>query len=77
VKSLAAADARVASVSSATTHRVQRGQTLSGIASRYGITVRQLQSWNGLGNKTQIRAGQRLRVRPRAATPSSNTRAAR
>ena len=77
VKSLAAADARVASVSSASTHRVQRGQTLSGIAKRYRVTVKQLQSWNGLGAKTQIRAGQRLRVRPRAATPSTNTRVAR
>jgi membrane-bound lytic murein transglycosylase D len=76
VKSLAAADARVARVTSATTHRVQRGQTLSGIAKRYRVSVKQLQSWNGLGSKTQIRAGQRLRVRPRA-TPSANTRVAR
>jgi len=76
VKTLAAADARVARVSSASTHRVQRGQTLSGIAKRYRVTVRQLQSWNGLGAKTRIRAGQLLRVRPRAAT-SANSRVAR
>lgn len=79
VKSLAAADERVARVSSSSrgTHRVRRGETLSGIAQRYRVKVRQLQAWNGLGNRSQIRAGQLLRVRPRAGTPSANTRVAR
>jgi membrane-bound lytic murein transglycosylase D len=40
-------------------HRVRRGENLSVIASRYGVTVRQLQAWNGLRG-SRIIAGQRL-----------------
>lgn len=45
-----------------TRHRVRRGETLSGIARRYGVTVRQIQSWNNLSG-TRIRSGQRLTIR--------------
>lgn len=34
------------------THRVKRGDTLSKIARRYGITVTQLKKWNGLRSNT-------------------------
>jgi membrane-bound lytic murein transglycosylase D len=47
-------------------HRVRRGETLSGLASEYGVTVRQLRTWNALGSSESIRAGQRLRVAPPA-----------
>lgn len=43
-------------------HRVQRGETLSGIARRYRVSQASLRRWNGLGSKGMIRAGQRLRV---------------
>jgi membrane-bound lytic murein transglycosylase D len=43
-------------------HQVRRGENLSVIASRYGTSVRQIQSWNNLRG-TRIQAGQRLRVR--------------
>lgn len=57
------ASASAARVSSAPQyHRVARGENLSVIARRYGVSVRQIQSWNGL-NGTRIQAGQRLRVR--------------
>ncbi len=46
-----------------TTHRVQRGENLTGIARRYGVSVRELREWNGLDSDA-IRAGQRLRLRP-------------
>ncbi len=46
----------------ARTHTVQRGDTLDGISRRYGVTVRQLQRWNGMEGKTLIRPGQRLVV---------------
>ncbi len=65
---------------------VRRGDTLSRIARRFGVTVRDLQRWNGLGRSTRIVAGQRLRVRPpgkegkavrRAAAPRSSRRPGR
>jgi membrane-bound lytic murein transglycosylase D len=53
------AAARVATVQY---HRVARGENLTVIARRYGVSVRQIQAWNGL-NGSRIQAGQRLRVR--------------
>ncbi|MEM1055363.1 MAG: LysM peptidoglycan-binding domain-containing protein [Bacteroidota bacterium] len=44
-----------------TSHRVQRGEHLSMLARRYGVSVRDLMGWNGLTNST-IRPGQRLRL---------------
>lgn len=41
---------------------VQRGDTLTRIACRYGTTVRELQELNGLGTRTRIYAGQGLLV---------------
>ena len=42
-------------------HTVSRGQTLSGIAARYGVSVRRIQQWNNLQG-TMIRTGQRLKI---------------
>ena len=45
-------------------HEVRRGETLSDIARRYGMTVTALRDLNGLPNGDNlIRAGQRLRIR--------------
>jgi membrane-bound lytic murein transglycosylase D len=44
-----------------TMYQVRRGDTLSHIAVRHGVTVRQLRQWNGIG--TRIYAGQQLRIR--------------
>ncbi|HEX6105618.1 MAG TPA: LysM peptidoglycan-binding domain-containing protein, partial [Gemmatimonadales bacterium] len=54
-------------------HRVRRGETLSGIADEYGVTQRELRTWNDLPASGFIRAGQRLRVAPpkEGARPSS------
>lgn len=41
-------------------HRVRRGQTLSYIAQKYGISVRDLMRENGLRSSRWIRAGQKL-----------------
>jgi membrane-bound lytic murein transglycosylase D len=51
-----------AGTSTATYHRVRRGETISEIADEYGVTQRELQSWNGLDSRGRIRIGQRLRV---------------
>ena len=44
-------------------HTVQRGETLSGIASRYGTTWQNLQRLNNLANPNIIQIGQRLRIK--------------
>jgi LysM repeat protein len=43
-------------------HRVQRGETLTAIARRYGTTVGAIQAANQLGRRTRILVGQRLSV---------------
>jgi membrane-bound lytic murein transglycosylase D len=43
-------------------HRVRKGETLAGIAARYGVDSRELMSVNGLRNPHRVRAGQRLRL---------------
>ena len=45
-------------------YRVKSGDALSIIADRYGVSVRQIRSWNNL-NGNVIRVGQRLTIYPR------------
>ena len=45
-------------------HVVKRGETLSGIAKKYGMTLRELSRLNHITLKTIIRPGQRLLVAP-------------
>ena len=40
-------------------HRIRRGDTLSGIAHRYGVSVRGIKAWNNL-HSSHIRAGRHL-----------------
>lgn len=47
----------------ATTYRVKKGDTLSKIAARNGVTVRQLCRLNDLRTSSKIKPGQRLRLR--------------
>ena len=44
-----------------TSHFVRRGETLSSIARRYGVSTQQLQSWNRV-RKGRVVAGQRLTI---------------
>lgn len=44
------------------THRVRRGETLSGIALKYRVTVRSIRRVNALRSQHAIRAGMRLRI---------------
>ncbi|HEX4873161.1 MAG TPA: LysM peptidoglycan-binding domain-containing protein [Nevskiaceae bacterium] len=46
-------------------HRVSRGETLGRIASRYGVSVKAIQSASGLKNAGSIRIGQLLKIPPR------------
>jgi peptidoglycan lytic transglycosylase D len=51
-----------AGTSTRTFHRVKRGETISEIADEYGVTQRELLTWNGLDSRGRIRYGQRIRV---------------
>ena len=53
----------VSSGSSKKYYTIQSGDTLSEIAARYGTSVSQLQSWNGIKNANLIYAGQTIRVK--------------
>lgn len=55
--------------SSARTHAVARGETLTSIARRYGVTIRSLVETNNLRNPDRIVAGSSLRV---GATPAGD-----
>ncbi|HXS17746.1 MAG TPA: LysM peptidoglycan-binding domain-containing protein, partial [Polyangiaceae bacterium] len=52
----------------ARTHQVRRGDTLSGIAIKYGVKVRDIAAANGMGARQTIRAGETLNI----PWPSSN-----
>lgn len=47
--------------SGTTYHKIRNGETLSAIAEKHGVSVKQLQKWNGLRN-TKIAAGKRLKI---------------
>ena len=49
--------------SQAVYYTVRSGDTLSGIASKYGTTWQKLQSMNGISNPNLIYPGQRIRVK--------------
>lgn len=58
-------------------HTVQPGETLGGIAAKYGVSYQQLARYNGISNPNLVRVGQRLRIPPSAsavtAPPRSST----
>ena len=59
--------------SSYTTYTVQAGNTLSGIAYRYGVTVSQLQQWNNIPNPNQIYIGQILNIYTNTSNSTNNS----
>ena len=74
-KKIAAADTSIQPASSLRTvsHKVARGDTLSGIASRYGVSIKDLKRWNSIrGSKIQL--GDKLDVKVRASTLTRNKR---
>jgi LysM repeat protein len=54
VPSMAAAEAR--------SHVVRRGDTLTGLARRYGVTVQALREANDLSMRDVLKSGTRLRI---------------
>jgi membrane-bound lytic murein transglycosylase D len=53
-------------------HRVKPGETLSGIAARYGTSSATLARLNGLSSQNKIRSGQVLKVPGGAGSPASS-----
>ena len=53
------------------TYTVKSGDTLSGIATRHGVTVNQLKQWNGLTNNN-IRVGQKLKLNSSSSASSAS-----
>lgn len=51
----------VAGKGTPTYHKIKNGDTLSSIAEKYKVRVRDIQSWNGMSN-TRISAGKRLKI---------------
>lgn len=47
-------------------HKVRGGETLSGVAKRYGVSQDSIRSSNGLGDKSLLRKGQVLKIVPRS-----------
>jgi membrane-bound lytic murein transglycosylase D len=66
---------RAAELASAPTHRVRRGETLSHIARRYGVSVSALRTANGNLSPRRLQVGQQLRV-PRGGSAVASTPAA-
>ncbi|MFD2245025.1 peptidoglycan DD-metalloendopeptidase family protein [Pontibacter ruber] len=44
-------------------HRVRSGDTLSGIAKRYGVSVSQIARLNGISSRTTLKLGRSLRIK--------------
>jgi murein DD-endopeptidase MepM/ murein hydrolase activator NlpD len=58
-----------------TRHKVTRGETAYSVARLYGVTVRALAEWNGLGKGLEVREGQYLLIPTRESdnTPATAT----
>lgn len=56
------ADTSRASRASTRTHVVRRGETLTALARRYGVSIDALKQANGLNGAAHIRAGERIRI---------------
>lgn len=55
-------------------HRVKRGETAYSIARSYGVSVRSLADWNGLGASLTVREGQHLLIPVKVEAPVKATR---
>ncbi len=55
-------------------HKVRSGESLSVIAKRYKVSVRELQNWNNLSNPHKLRIGQRLTLFHSPAPSATDSR---
>ncbi|NLS42553.1 LysM peptidoglycan-binding domain-containing protein [Bacillus subtilis] len=57
---------------SGSTYTVKKGDTLSEIAEKTGVSVAKLQSYNGIKNANKIKAGQVLKLKGGSSKPASS-----
>lgn len=55
-------------------YSVRKGDNLGKIAARYGTTVAAIQAANGMGSKTALQIGQKLKIPPKKAKKSTSRR---
>ncbi|MFO7972997.1 MAG: LysM peptidoglycan-binding domain-containing protein [Candidatus Hydrogenedentota bacterium] len=61
----------------ARSYRVRKGDTLSDIATKYGVKISDIQAWNGMGRKTRIQVGTSLKMAPPGAQVASASETSR
>lgn len=71
------AAAKTSAAKKPVSYKVRNGDTLEKIARRHGTTVAKLQSANGLGKSTNIRAGQTLKIPQKSAAKSTKKKSSR
>ncbi|MFJ5794479.1 N-acetylmuramoyl-L-alanine amidase [Bacillus atrophaeus] len=59
--------------SSGSTYTVKKGDTLSGIAKAQGVSVANLQSWNGIKDPNKIKVGQVLKLKGSSGSSGSSS----
>ncbi|AKL83295.1 XlyB [Bacillus atrophaeus UCMB-5137] len=55
------------------TYTVKKGDTLSGIAKAQGVSMANLQSWNGIKDPNKIKVGQKLKLKSNGGSSGSST----
>ncbi|HAV47485.1 MAG TPA: hypothetical protein DCX43_04985, partial [Psychrobacter sp.] len=61
------------SLTSQTHYKVKKGETLSSISQRSGVSVEQLQRMNGINNPTTLQAGQTIKLRSDGSAQTHTT----
>ncbi|WP_445429284.1 N-acetylmuramoyl-L-alanine amidase [Bacillus atrophaeus] len=62
-----------ASAGTESTYTVKKGDTLSGIAKKKGVSLANLQSWNNIKNPNKISIGQVLKLKKASSSSSSSS----
>ncbi|MCY8051718.1 N-acetylmuramoyl-L-alanine amidase [Bacillus spizizenii] len=73
IKGAASSPAKTVKKASGDTYTVKKGDTLSAIAKKHGVSVANLQSWNNIKDPNKISVGQKLRLEG-SSTSSSKPR---
>lgn len=69
-----AAPQAIASTGSATrTHTLKRGETLSAVSRRHGVSISRLVELNGIADPTRLAVGQKLILAPASVAPASGS----